>query len=244
MRSKLSIFTVVALVAAASPSPLRADELTAREILDRMEEVYATCRSYRDSGAVYKGGEKLCEFTTAFKRPRRLRFAFKSVFGLKHAVMCDGGDLWLTMESDLPDEIEDEYLEMPSGQLAIAGATGISGGAAMVVPPLLGFGGMIPMMTQALSEPVELGEALRDGFSCFRIEGGFSFSTIVLWIDKSSFVLRRVEHTAGPMTGDLSVGLHPRTPPVHVGRLESASGIHLTRGPRHSTCGRSGVSRG
>src|SRR5262245_1658743 len=61
----------------------RGDEVDAKMLLDRMAQVYAGCRSYRDTGAVsthYKStsGSWVDELTfrTAFLRPARFRFEF------------------------------------------------------------------------------------------------------------------------------------------------------------------------
>ena len=67
---------------AEEPKP---DTLTAKEILERVANVYAKCKSYRDSGVVktvfiWTDRKRTVEkpFTTAFVRPDRFRFEYKN----------------------------------------------------------------------------------------------------------------------------------------------------------------------
>src|SRR4051812_21740201 len=84
-------FMVATLVSIASSSRVCAqetkqEELTAQDILDRMANAYAGCKSYQDSGQVQTVFIQLNSrrtdkkpFTTAFVRPDHFRFEYKSI---------------------------------------------------------------------------------------------------------------------------------------------------------------------
>jgi RNA polymerase sigma factor (sigma-70 family) len=167
------------------------------EILDRMSKVYATCKSYHDSGVVKTvfveaGGNRTVEkpFTTAFVRPDRLRFEYKEKGGdgqeQRHIVWRKGKEVqtWWDVRPGI---------EKPgSVGLALGGAAGVSGGSATAIPALLlpdEVGGRLTAMTAAKRvQDAKLGKA-----ECFRIEGTFGVSPTTLWIEKATFLVRRID---------------------------------------------------
>jgi outer membrane lipoprotein-sorting protein len=189
--------TSLVLTASAAQTPA-AEDPSAREILDRMAQVYADCASYRDSGVVRtlfidpKGNHTVEKpFTTAFVRPGRLRFEYREKRGLlgqdsRHIVWSDGRETqsWWDIA---PGVRKEESLDM-----ALAGATGVSGGSAHTIPSLLlpeVKGLRLTDITEVRQvENAKLGES-----ECFRIEGKLSQSPTTLWIDKSSFLVRRID---------------------------------------------------
>ncbi len=183
-------------------------------ILRAMEKVYASCRTYRDSGAVRTGivtdgGRAGSErpFTTAFVRPGRLRFSFTDP-GLgerasSYIVWSDGADVRAWWDA------KPGVRRQRSLREALAPAAGISGGSSVRIPGLL--------------LPAELGEGplliaperIEDGddrgVACFRIRGesrktpytlsmGSRVLTVrservTLWIDRATYLLRKVEES-------------------------------------------------
>ena len=150
MGSIRSVFTWVLLgVLVALSSPIggadapKQDSLTAKQILDRMAEAYAGCKSYRDSGIVKTvfvraSGDDTKEntFATAFVRPDRFRFGCKRLTDRlnreqRYIVWCKGKEVqtWWNIKSDIEQQ--------PSLGKALVGATGVSGGSAHTVPALL-----------------------------------------------------------------------------------------------------------
>lgn len=178
--------------------------VSAQEILDRAVDTYLGCQSYRDRGLVRivifeSRGERVVErpFETAFERNGRFRFEFadRDMLGRNriYIVWTDGQDV-LTWW-DLKPEIESKG----SLSAAIAGATGVSGGSAHRVPVLLmpdRVSGRSPAyMTDLERHANEIVESVE----CFTISGDHGGHQTTLWIDTSSFLIRR---TAWEMEGD------------------------------------------
>jgi outer membrane lipoprotein-sorting protein len=186
--------------------PVAADELesqapSAQDVLDRMAKTYAGCRSYHDSGVVKTvfvgaNGSRTVEqpFTTAFVRPDRFRFEFKETRGggeaIRYIVWRKGmevykwWDFWSVVEKR-------ETLD-----LALAGASGVSGGSAHTVPALLLPKEIGGRRLTDMTEVKRLEDAGLDKVDCFRIEGKLADSPRTLWIDKKTFLLRRIDTQA------------------------------------------------
>jgi outer membrane lipoprotein-sorting protein len=202
MRRRSAIFILLASSFLAHPTAAsRADEPTPREILGRAERAYATCKTYKDSGFVRtvilpKEGENVVSekpFTTAFVRPDRLRFEYKETkpqgHAMRYLIRMQGEEVvswWdirpgVTTEESLP--------------LALAKATGVSGGSAHIVPSLLLPDGRLGARATDLKEPKRIADDRQDGVDCFRVEGRFGNATRTLWIAKDTSLLRRVDQT-------------------------------------------------
>ncbi len=204
MRLLSPILTVVIILALSSSLTGNAAEpkqesLTAQQILQRMGRVYANCKSYSDSGVVStvftsaKGKRTVKKpFTTAFIRPDRFRFEYterKSDNRTYHYIVWRKGKAVRTWW-----DVHDPAVELPQSlDLALAGATGVSGGSAHSIPAML-----LPMEVSGsrltnLRETHRLPNAKLSGVECFRIEGRKSLSgPIVLWIDTRTLLLRRI----------------------------------------------------
>jgi outer membrane lipoprotein-sorting protein len=189
-----SALVIAASVAAESP---RTEPLGAQQILDRMAEVYANCKSYRDSGVVNTlfiaaRGNRTVEkpFTTAFLRPDRFRFEYKEKRSMgrepQYIVWRQGSDV--RVFTDLRPGND----KAVSFELAVAGAAGVSSGSAHKIPSLLlpEIGGRrLTDITEAhRTDDGKIGEA-----DCFRVEGKYADSPVTLWIDQASFLVRRVD---------------------------------------------------
>jgi len=199
---------IIAVYDAVPPSPAvgpdgeaALETLTAREILDRMAMVYADCRSYLDFGVVKTvltmadGSQTVFEkpFQTAFVRPDRFRFEYgDSLIGMAddwyRYIICAEGDnvrTWWDIKPGIKDNL--------SLELAIAGATGISGGSAQVVPVLLlpdkiGGRSLTDMTDLKRIDDARLGEN-----DCCRIQGTLADTPRILWIDKATSLVRRID---------------------------------------------------
>ena len=212
MRVIFSIVTSVAccLVTTAVVMPVSADDpelqvLEAQDILDRMAKVYADCESYHDSGVVTTvfvsaTGNRTVEkqFTTAFVRPDRFRFEYTEKKWAGQAL----GDIffrylvWRNGEAvqtwwDVKPGVE----KPPSLGLALAGATGVSGGSAHTVPSLL-----LPKEVEGwrltnITQVKRVEDAKLDKVDCFRIEGNGhrADNSMTLWIDQKTFLVRRID---------------------------------------------------
>ena len=177
-------------------------------------KVYAGCRSYRDAGevrtaVVTDGGRAGSDrpFTTVFVRPERFRFQFTDP-GLgerssSYIVWSDGTEVrsWWDAKPGVR--------QPGSLQAALAPAAGISGGSSVRVPGLL--------MPASLGEgpllvtPESIEDGTDRGVTCFRIRGRtrktpYTLSmgarvltvkdeSVTLWIDRATFLLRKVQET-------------------------------------------------
>jgi outer membrane lipoprotein-sorting protein len=210
MRRGLRVLIVAAgcLFAGAFEPPLGAEEpkpemLEAQDVLERMASAYAGCRSYRDSGVVTTvfistGGTQMSQrrtvvkpFTTAFVRPDRFRFEYRHGDDedqeIAYIVWRKGREVltWWYVGRGVE--------KSKSLNLALAGATGVSGGAAHNVPVLLlpkeVSGWRATDMADAKRiEDGKLGEA-----ECFRIEGRYVEGPETYWIDKKTYLIRRID---------------------------------------------------
>ena len=163
-------------------------ELTAEQILAKTAKVYVECQTYRDSGEVRtvfiepnRHWETKKPFTTAFRRPDAFRFEFKED-NRAYIVWRNGKDVktWW--------DVQPVVQEVKSLRMALAGATGVSGGSAHNIPNSLmpqEVGGrniwLLPGVQRVADG--ELG-----GHICYRLQGE---DKTVLWIGKDDFLLRR-----------------------------------------------------
>jgi len=198
----------------------------ADQILARVASAYAQCRSYRDEGVVattFYNDRKRTErrpFSTRFVRPDGFLFEFRSRRGEddwdQYAVWNENGQTrsWWSVRPG--HEI------VKTLGLALAGATGVSGGAAHRVPRLLmpALGGrpaLGPARVVASSEASQL--------HCVVVEipqhlGGVE----QLWIDETSFLVRKVvepRHALEPPSGAALDGLKSIDPAI-MERIERA----------------------
>lgn len=198
----LAVGGLVAIVTGLPPA--HADEpppdgLQALDVLDRTAKVYAGCKSYRDTGVVTivfvaATGDRTDErpFETTFVRPDRFRFEYtrnRRARGDRYIVWRKGEEVrtWWDVK---PGVERPESLE-----LALAAATGVSGGSAHTIPALLlpqevGGGRLTDLKEARRAEDASL-----DGVECFRIEGTYGGHPVTVWIDKKSFLVRRISST-------------------------------------------------
>lgn len=178
--------------------PVTSDPTTA-DLLARVAERYATARSYRDTGentTNFSSPEPLAwhtsirPFSTAFVRPDRFRFEFRS-----QACGPDSewhlGVIWLHrncvhrwwgLKPAAPERVSDLGL-------ALAGFTGVSGGTAHAIPQMLGLCGGSPTLPAADATRILGRECLGDR-ECFVLEGvRLMGDSTRLWIDATEHCL-------------------------------------------------------
>jgi hypothetical protein len=172
-------------------------QLDASGILSRVEGVYAKCRTYVDSGSltirfVESGGVHTEErpFSTAFIRPDRFRYEFRSTNSLgesqRYLIWKDKDDVrrWW--------DVDNQERRIPLSR-AVAGAAGVSGGSTLSVPSLLfphEIGGRRP--TQ-LEHPSRAEDSFIDGAECYCIKGSTESRLITLWVEKKHCLLLRID---------------------------------------------------
>jgi outer membrane lipoprotein-sorting protein len=198
---KNMFFLILSFILVFSCAEQNSETSTAKQILDRMVKVYASCKSYQDSGMVrtlfiLPDGNRTVEkpFTTAFVRSGRFRFEYKEKRenqDYRYLVWANGKDVrtWWDVTPGIK--------RLDSLGFALAGVTGVSGGSARRIPALL------------ISEPIGAGwdirklrnlkrleDAKAENADCFRIQGETGIDgqgPVTLWIDKASFLVRRLD---------------------------------------------------
>jgi outer membrane lipoprotein-sorting protein len=187
---------LLAPVRGATADEPKPEGASAKEIIDRMAEVYAGCKSYRDSGLVktlfvQKGGNRTVEkpFKTAFVRPGQFRFEYDEKGNPKSRfIIWSKGKEIRTWWDVTPGVESPESLD-----LALAAATGVSSSSAHTIPQLL-----LPHKVSGRSiKDIEGAKRGEDGklekVDCFRIDGKFGDHPVTLWIEKTSFLVRRID---------------------------------------------------
>jgi outer membrane lipoprotein-sorting protein len=173
------------------------DMLTAQEILRRMGTAYATCESYRDSGVVKTvfigaDGKRIVEkpFSTAFVRPNHFRYAYETKESEGEAevyIIWAEGDRVQTWW-----DVEPGIQKSKTLSLAVAGATGVSGGSAHTVPAMLLPDKIGGRKLTELNNAKRIEDDKVGKFECFRIQGNHADSPTTLWIDKRTYLLRLI----------------------------------------------------
>ncbi len=182
----------LALAAEAPPS----EDLTADQIIDRMAKAYADCGSYQDSGVVkteFIGGINFTNektFETAFVRHGRFRFEYRGeMFNpqSRYIIWSNGREVrtWWDVK---PGVAKAKSLDM-----AVAAATGVSGGSAHTIPRLLLPDEVTGRSLTAITGRKRVEDGKLGKAECFRIEGKFGNDSTTLWIDKQSYLLRRID---------------------------------------------------
>lgn len=178
--------------------------LSAPEILTRMAQTYASCRSYQDTGVVRtiffrKSGKYYTEtlpFTTAFVRPDAFRFEFTdnsfSSFGsppTHYIAWRDATNVRVWWDIDI-----EPTLDRPSSlNQALAGGTGISGGSAHNIPVLLLPGEVSGRSFKDMKKARRLADAKCGDETCARIAGIYGPDEATIWNAQGSFLVRCIE---------------------------------------------------
>ena len=190
---------------------VRSDIIPADSILKEVETVYATCKTYTDTGLVEttfatSNGtfEAELPFKTAFVRPERFRFEYSTKYSYplfptyRHIIWRHGDNVrsWWDVQPGIKQEL--------SLGVAIATATGVSHGCARTIPTLL--------MPQELggSHITRLANARRtddadlEGVPCYRVQGthpGAGDVALTLWISRETFLIHRIDETSEAKEG-------------------------------------------
>ena len=172
--------------------------MSAQEIINRMAEVYASCRTYSDEGEVRTAYVSMQSmeptrqpFFTAFARPSSFRFEFSrrsGKEGLDRFIGWKDGEVEKFWSPPNPDGGEAPL----EGTLLGFGA--LSSGAALTIPSLL-----LPDLfrgTSVLTSLDELslaGEDTVDGRKTFKVEGKFQGQMVKLWIGQPDFLVVKIQ---------------------------------------------------
>ena len=222
MTSKLTLIGMMLLSAlAAGPAnaqapgpednpvavPQAAEGLTAAEVMERTAEAYADLETYRAAGTVMTNVEvdgaavqQACSFSILLQKPDRYRITWEQMnigvpgSGQSGAAWNDGTGPRLYMSA------VGGFSKMASDEIALGGATGVSGGAANTVPTYFFSFWTAPMTPSSrLIDPRREADAEVEGEACYVVAGSSVVSKReVLFVSKADFLIRRYEYSYEP----------------------------------------------
>lgn len=182
----------------AAGQEIESATLTAQEILLCKAKAYATCESYSDLGVVKtvffqtdRNWNTTKPFATAFVRPNRFRYQYE--------VKDSEGEPSVYIIWANGNEVQTWWDVRPGVEKkrnlgsAVAGATGVSGCSTHNVPALLLPDRIDGRKLSELSDAKRVEDEKIDGFDCFRIRGKEGDDVTILWIDKRTYLLRRIK---------------------------------------------------
>lgn len=166
---------VLAPLRAAGAGDMTSASLSGPDVVARLVAAYRTCATYRDTGVVRTvyfeaTGPRTQDrpFKTAFVRPDSFRFEFtETVLGktTRYIVSQQGADVrtWW--------DVKPGIRTLQSLDMGLAGATGVSGGSAHVVPSLLLPEGVSGRSLKDMTDVRRLDNAPCGSAVCARLEG-------------------------------------------------------------------------
>ena len=171
--------------------------MSAQEIIDRMAEVYGSCRTYSDEGEVrteYISVPRLESlhqpFFTAFVRPASFRFEFSRRRGKEGWDRFIGWKEGEVEKAWWPPNSNEEKAPLEG---TLLGFGSLSSGAALTIPSLL-FPDLFrgSSILASLDELTLAGEEKVDGRNSFKVEGKFQGQPVKLWIDQREFLVVKI----------------------------------------------------
>jgi len=213
MTKRVGMVWLLLILTATGGHSQQSDPVSAKEVLNRLLSVYASCNSYMDKGRVKEffldGNQVVIKpFTTAFVRPSRFRFEFTEDADGRtqsYVVWRDGGSIksWWSRKPPI------RYYETLGR--ALGGATGYSGSSAIVVPSMLFQDVADCQRIQTLTELSLVKDEKVSGRVAYRIQGkDWMNNWVTLWIDKKTFLLVKLfEKKSGPVV-ELTIHYEPQ----------------------------------
>ena len=173
-----------------------ADEPTAEAVIKKVEETYVAMETYQADGTVVAnidtGKTKIKQETTfsiRLMKPDlyRITWSQKGPVAQSGAVWRQDGKPHLYMSA------LNAFSKMANDEMALGGATGISGGAAFTIPSLfLTLKGGPSSPLASLENPMLEGSETIDGEECFKISGPTAVSKKeTYWISKEKSLIRK-----------------------------------------------------
>jgi hypothetical protein len=196
----------VVLVAAIS----FAQETNPKVILEKVSAAYKGLDTYQAEGkaisAIDTGLVKMnleTSFSMELKKPNLYLITWNQTNSAAPA-MSQSGAVWSDgTQPYLYMGVMKAYSKMPNDEMALGGATGISGGAAFTIPSL--FLGAFPSQQATfarLSAPKLAADEQVDGEDCYVITAGSAISKQeTFWISKKSFLIKKCSRSLEPPEG-------------------------------------------
>jgi hypothetical protein len=170
---------------------------TANEILTRMSLAYKSTTTYVDRGTVSTVFTN-DDVKRVVSRPFQIAFVRGGSFRFEHSDSESPGSYYIVWSDG--SQVLTSWFARPGIKpardldLALAGATGVSGGSAHTTPRLLMPDIVTGFALTELGDPSILGSEPLAGHDCWKLQGmpRFNREPIVLWIDRDTYLLRQV----------------------------------------------------
>lgn len=207
----LSFCAIGVAAHAQSPNSISSSadtSLTAQDRLDAATNLYKSLKTYRDDGLLTQElvlpGQQIKSdkpFNTAFERGGRFRWQFRHSASPRakpdqlFAIWSTDGKSFDSYWTLNQRKQAGQSLDMP-----LASATGISGGAATAIIPLLQIESsesVWGLSTTDLLKPEDIGQEEVDKVKCWKISGNAKFgdTKVTLWIDNQSLIRKIYNET-------------------------------------------------
>lgn len=172
-------------------------------LIDRVVEKYRNATSYRDHGTVIQFEENGEDeeyrktFKTAFVRPDRFRFEWSEPWPMsgrvRRVVWSDGKETRTWWEIPLGRDLDEKDADL---DMAIAGATGVSSGAANTIPSILMYGTVRGRTLKDLERSRVEREVVLDGRPAWVITGIFADHYLMrVYVDKKELVILQIDES-------------------------------------------------
>ena len=207
-RKKLFAFAILMMLSVHGC----AEDITPDKILEKVKTAYKSMDTYKAQGTITSNidtdGTQMnteTSFSIILKKPNLYLISWTQEImpgmSLSGAVWSDGTQPYLYMGG------MNVYSKMSSDELALAGATGISDGAAFTIPSLfLSVFKEQPAPVSRLKDPqIEMTEKV-EGEDCYVISGSSSISKKeAFWVSKTSYLIKKYYRSLEPPEGGVAI---------------------------------------
>jgi hypothetical protein len=213
-RKKLFAFAILMMLGAhgCKDDVAPAEDITPSKIFEKVETAYKSMDTYKAEGTITSnidtGGTQMnteTSFSIILKKPNLYLISWTRenmpVRSQSGAVWSDGTQPYLYMGG------AHAYSKMGSDELALASATGISGGAAFTIPSLfLSVFKEQPAPFSRLKDPqIEMKEKVGEE-DCYVISGSSSISKKeTFWVSKTSYLIKKYSRSLEPPEGGVAI---------------------------------------
>ena len=202
-----------------SPASTGSSSVSAAEVVEKTAEQYESLSSYSASGTTVSvmdmsktdlknvpGMDQLPAdakdskaFRQAMSKPIRVEIEFSAVLGRPDFYRVEWenkagpagvkGAVWSSGGGDFLSIAKTKYTKMESRELALASATGISGGAAGSIPAIFFKDPSSPL--NLLKTATRGEDATVEGEDCYVLNGDAMGMKVILWVTKGTFLIKQ-----------------------------------------------------
>ncbi len=208
-----------------NPAAANPQSLTAAEIVQKVAEEYESLTSYSADGTavsvmdmskvnpknlsgldqVPAGAKRTKAFQQAMGKPVKTESEFSLKLGRpglyrvawesKGGPAAMKGAVWSAGEGDFLSLARTKYTKMESREVALASATGVSGGVAGTVPAVFFQDQSSPLKFFKQAERGE--DQTVDGEDCYVLNGNALGMKVILWVTKGAFLIKQKQTVFG-----------------------------------------------